>query len=83
VGSVLFLRRTLSGSLNMKSRGHYQRSWEATLHRAMQTAIAVELRERHKPPRELTRELAVVLTELDDTKEWTAALVTGLKPKVD
>jgi hypothetical protein len=64
----------------MNRRGHHQIYWEATLHRAMQTAIAAELRARYEPPRELTRELSWVITKLDDPKE-AVPLGTGLKPK--
>jgi hypothetical protein len=53
----------------MNRRRHHQICWEATLHRAMQTAIADELRARYEPPRELTRELSGVMTKLDDPKE--------------
>jgi hypothetical protein len=44
----------------MNRRGHHQIYWEATLHRAMQTAIAAELRARYEPPRESPQELLEV-----------------------
>jgi hypothetical protein len=50
----------------MNRPGHYQIRLEATLHRAIQIAIADELRARYEPPRELTRELSGVMTKLDD-----------------
>jgi hypothetical protein len=52
----------------MNRRGHHQIYWGATLHRAMQTAIADELKARYEPPRELTRKLSGVVTKLDDPK---------------
>jgi hypothetical protein len=63
----------------MNRRGYHQIYWEATLHRAMQTAIADELRARYELPRELTRELSGIMTKLDDPKE-AVPVGTGLKP---
>ena len=64
----------------MNRRGQYQICLEATLHRAMQTAIADELKARYEPPRKLTRELSGVRTKLDDPGE-AVPLGRGLKPK--
>jgi hypothetical protein len=50
----------------MNRRAHHQAYWEATVHRAMQTAIADELKARYEPPHELNRELSVVMTKLDE-----------------
>ena len=70
----------------MNRRGHHQIYRDATLHRAMQTAIADEFRARYEPPRELTRELSGVMTKLDDPKElclWERGLnqtsITGVE----
>jgi hypothetical protein len=62
----MLLRSRLS---YMNRRGHHQICWGATLHRAMQTAIANELRTRYEPPRELTQEMSEVITKLDGPKE--------------
>jgi hypothetical protein len=64
----------------MKRRARHKTSWEATVHSAMQTAIADELKARYEPPRELTRELSGVVTKLDDPKGGLF-LGTGLKTK--
>jgi hypothetical protein len=52
----------------LTARTHYQDRWEAALHHAMQAAIGEELKAKYEPPTELTPELSVVLTKLDDPK---------------
>jgi hypothetical protein len=60
---------------------HHQIRREANLHRAMQTAIADELRARYEPPSELTRELSGVIIKLIDPKEPVPLRNGGLKLK--
>jgi hypothetical protein len=45
-------------------RARYQDDWVFNLYRATQAAIGSELKIEYEPPRELTPELAIVLSRL-------------------